>query len=227
MHPGSVRGRSRGVRIRGELSTRPVAPRGSAGVRAPGTVATFLTPSVDDLKEDLNTGLEYVSAAGTHKTFDPWGDQRLVPELAFTCNVGASLGRPRVRASLDYWNCDFESGSRPSRREGGSSRRGSSARHPEVGSGVPSPPGQARPTLHLSVSPRRDPSGRRSVVDDLPVPHPVHRFRYGRVAMAVQRPSPPAGVRAVRFRAAVPHRLQAAASGIPRLKRTSRLSVPA
>ena len=74
-------------------------------------------------------------------------------------------------------------------------RRGSSARCPEVGSGAPSPPDQGRPTLHLSVNPRRDPSGRRPVVDDVsPLPHPVHRFRYGRVAVAVRRPSPPATV---------------------------------
>lgn len=69
---------------------------------------TFRTPSVDDLNEDLNTGLEYVSAAGIYKAIDTYGDQSLVPERAFTYNVGLSLELPRVRASLDYWDYDFQ-----------------------------------------------------------------------------------------------------------------------
>lgn len=145
MHRGSVRGRSRGARTRGELRALGRPRRGGRpGSAPPGTVATFLTQSVDDLNEDLNTGLEYVSAAGIHKTIDTWEDQRFVPEPVLTYDVGASLELPHVRASLHYWNYDFESGSRPSRREGGASRRGSSARHPEVGSGAPSPPDQAQ-----------------------------------------------------------------------------------
>ena len=69
---------------------------------------TFRTPSVDDLNEDLNTGLEYVSAAGIYKAIDTYGDPGLVPERAFTYNVGVSLELPRVRASVDYWDYDFK-----------------------------------------------------------------------------------------------------------------------
>ena len=68
---------------------------------------TFRTPSVDDLNEDVNTGLEYVSEAGIYKAIDSYGDGDLVPERAFTYNVGINLELPRVRASLDYWAYDF------------------------------------------------------------------------------------------------------------------------
>ena len=69
---------------------------------------TFRTPSVDDLNEGLNTGLEYVSAAGIYKGIDTYGDEDLVPERAFTYNVGATLQLPRFRASIDYWDYDFK-----------------------------------------------------------------------------------------------------------------------
>ena len=88
------------VAVRIQL-TEPLALRASVQT-------TFRTPSVDDLNEDLNTGLEYVSAAGIYKAIDTYGDPGLVPERAFTYNVGVSLELPRVRASLDYWNYDFQ-----------------------------------------------------------------------------------------------------------------------
>ena len=69
---------------------------------------TFRTPSVDDLNTDLNTGLEYVSAAGIYKAIDTFGDSTLVPERALTYNAGVSLELPRLRASLDYWSYDFK-----------------------------------------------------------------------------------------------------------------------
>ena len=68
---------------------------------------TFRTPSVDDLNEDLHTSLEYVSEAGIYKAIDTYGDRNLVPERAFTYNLGLNLQLPRVRASLDYWNYDL------------------------------------------------------------------------------------------------------------------------
>ena len=68
---------------------------------------TMRTPSVDDLNEDINTGLDYVAESGLYKAIDSYGDRDLVPERAFTYNVGVSLLLPRVRATLDYWDYDF------------------------------------------------------------------------------------------------------------------------
>lgn len=64
------------VAVRIQL-TEPLALRASVQT-------TFRTPSVNDLNEDLNTGLEYVSAAGIYKAIDTYGDPGLVPERAFT-----------------------------------------------------------------------------------------------------------------------------------------------
>lgn len=88
------------IALRAELAG-PLALRASVQT-------TFRTPSVDDLNTDLNTGLEYVSAAGIYKAIDTFGDSTLVPERALTFNVGASLELPRLRASLDYWSYDFK-----------------------------------------------------------------------------------------------------------------------
>ena len=69
---------------------------------------TFRTPSADDLNEDQNTSLEYVSEAGIYKAVDTHGNRDLVPEEALTYNVGLTYEGSRARASLDYWNYDFK-----------------------------------------------------------------------------------------------------------------------
>ena len=97
---GSVRSFDPKVAFRARL-TEPLALRASVQT-------TFRTPSVDDLNTDLNTALEYVTAAGIYKAIDTFGDSTLVPERAFTYNVGVSLELPRLRASLDYWSYDFK-----------------------------------------------------------------------------------------------------------------------
>ena len=96
---GSVRSFDPKVAFRLKLA-EPLALRASVQT-------TFRTPSVDDLNEDLHTSLEYVSEAGIYKAIDTYGDGTLVPERAFTYNVGVNLLLPRVRASLDYWDYDF------------------------------------------------------------------------------------------------------------------------
>ena len=97
---GSVRSFDPKVALRVELA-EPIALRGSVQT-------SFRTPSVDDLNEGLNTALEYLSAAGVYKGIDTYGDKDLVPERAFTYNVGATFQLPRFRASVDYWDYDFE-----------------------------------------------------------------------------------------------------------------------
>ena len=97
---GSVRSFDPKVAVRVELAG-PVALRASVQT-------TFRTPSVDDLSEDQITGLEYVSAAGIYKAIDTYGDENLVPERAFTYNVGVTFQLPRFRASVDYWDYDFD-----------------------------------------------------------------------------------------------------------------------
>ena len=98
---GSVRSFDPKVAVRVELA-EPVALRGSVQT-------TFRTPSVDDLNEDVNTGLEYVSAAGIYKGIDTYGDKDLVPERAFTYNLGVAFQLPRASAlSVDYWDYDFK-----------------------------------------------------------------------------------------------------------------------
>ena len=96
---GSVASFDPKVAVRIELA-EPLALRASLQT-------TFRTPSVDDLNEDVNTGLEYVSEAGIYKAIDSYGDGGLIPERAFTYNVGINLQLPRMRASLDYWDYDF------------------------------------------------------------------------------------------------------------------------
>ncbi|MDE2761550.1 MAG: TonB-dependent receptor [Gemmatimonadota bacterium] len=111
-----------GDRIHGQVaanyefhgSVKSFDPKVALRVELDDTVAlrasvqtTFRTPSVDDLNEDLNTGLEYVSAAGIYKAIDTYGDKDLKPERALTYNVGIIYQLPRFRASLDFWNYDF------------------------------------------------------------------------------------------------------------------------
>ena len=97
---GSVSSFDPKVAVRVKL-TEPLALRASVQT-------TMRTPSVDDLNEDLNTGLEYVSEAGVYKAVDSYGEKNLVPERAFTYNVGLSLVLPRLRATVDYWDYDFQ-----------------------------------------------------------------------------------------------------------------------
>ena len=97
---GSVSSFDPKVAVRVNL-TEPLALRASVQT-------TMRTPSVDDLNEDLNTGLEYVSEAGVYKAVDSYGERNLVPERAFTYNIGLSLVLPRVRATVDYWDYDFK-----------------------------------------------------------------------------------------------------------------------
>ena len=68
---------------------------------------TFRTPSVDDLNPQQNTGSAYVYQVGTYKATDTYGNPDLMPERAFTYNLGLSLELPRMRASADYWSYDF------------------------------------------------------------------------------------------------------------------------
>ena len=75
-----------------------------------GTVqTTFRTPSVDDLNTSVYTFLNYVPATGTYKAVDSSGSQDLVPEEAFTWNLGLVFGNPDtgIEGSLDYWHFDF------------------------------------------------------------------------------------------------------------------------
>ena len=68
---------------------------------------TFRTPSVDDLNPQQNTGSAYVYQVGTYKATDTYGNPDLMPERAFTYNLGLSLELSRMRASADYWSYDF------------------------------------------------------------------------------------------------------------------------
>ena len=76
-----------------------------------GTVQTsFRTPSLDDVNEDLITLLDWVGASGTWKAIDDRGNAQLVPEEAFTYNIGltAKDDDSGLEATLDYWSFDFD-----------------------------------------------------------------------------------------------------------------------
>ena len=75
-----------------------------------GTVQTsFRTPSVDDLNEDPVITTDYVSASGTWKAIENRGVSDLVPEEAFTYNLGLIIKRgTRFDFTLDYWSFDFD-----------------------------------------------------------------------------------------------------------------------
>ena len=76
-----------------------------------GTVQTsFRTPSLDDVNEDLITLLDWVGASGTWKAIDDRGNSQLVPEEAFTYNIGltAKDDASGLEATLDYWSFDFD-----------------------------------------------------------------------------------------------------------------------
>lgn len=76
-----------------------------------GTVQTsFRTPSLDDVNEDLITLLDWVGASGTWKAIDDRGNTELVPEEAFTYNIGltAQDEDSGLEATLDFWSFDFD-----------------------------------------------------------------------------------------------------------------------
>ena len=76
-----------------------------------GTVQTsFRTPSLDDVNEDLITLLDWVGASGTWKAIDDRGNTELVPEEAFTYNIGltAQDEASGLEATLDFWSFDFD-----------------------------------------------------------------------------------------------------------------------
>ena len=76
-----------------------------------GTVqTTFRTPSLDDVNEDPVTFLDWVAASGLWKAIDDSGNADLVPEEAFTYNLGltAESESAGIEATLDYWSFDFD-----------------------------------------------------------------------------------------------------------------------
>ena len=70
---------------------------------------TFRTPSLDDLNPSPLTTLEWIPETGAYQAVDRFGRQTLLPEQAFTYNVGAVLFLEEgVEATVDYWSYDFE-----------------------------------------------------------------------------------------------------------------------
>ena len=70
---------------------------------------TFRAPSVDDLNEEVRTSLEYLNTVGVYKAVDAFGNRALLPEQAFTYNLGFVLfASPGIDVTLDYWTYDFD-----------------------------------------------------------------------------------------------------------------------
>ena len=70
---------------------------------------TFRAPSVDDLNEEVRTTLEYLNTVGVYKAVDAFGSRSLLPEQAFTYNLGLVLfASPGIDVTLDYWSYDFD-----------------------------------------------------------------------------------------------------------------------
>ena len=70
---------------------------------------TFRTPSLDDLNPSPLTTLEWIEETGAYQAVDRFGRPDLLPEQAFTYNVGAVLFlEGGVEATVDYWSYDFE-----------------------------------------------------------------------------------------------------------------------
>ena len=70
---------------------------------------TFRTPSLDDLNPSPLTTLEWIPETGAYQAVDRFGRPALLPEQAFTYNVGAVLFlEGGVEATVDYWSYDFE-----------------------------------------------------------------------------------------------------------------------
>ena len=70
---------------------------------------TFRTPSLDDLNPSPLTTLEWISETGAYQAVDRYGRADLLPERAFTYNLGAILFlESGVEATVDFWSYDFE-----------------------------------------------------------------------------------------------------------------------
>ena len=70
---------------------------------------TFRTPSLDDLNPSPLTTLEWIPETGAYQAVDRFGRPDLLPEQAFTYNVGTVLFlEGGVEATVDYWHYDFE-----------------------------------------------------------------------------------------------------------------------
>ncbi len=70
---------------------------------------TFRTPSLDDLNPSPLTTLEWISETGAYQAVDRFGGADLLPERAFTFNLGAVLFLiGGVEATVDFWRYDFE-----------------------------------------------------------------------------------------------------------------------
>ena len=70
---------------------------------------TFRTPSLDDLNPSPLTTLEWIPETQTYQAVDRFGRPDLLPEQAFTYNVGAVLFlEGGMEATVDYWSYDFE-----------------------------------------------------------------------------------------------------------------------
>ncbi len=70
---------------------------------------TFRTPSLDDLNPSPLTTLEWIPETGAYQAVDRFGRPDLLPEQAFTYNVGAVLFLEEgIEATVDYWSYDFE-----------------------------------------------------------------------------------------------------------------------
>ena len=76
--------------------------RGSVGT-------TFRGPLPSNVSPSTVTALQAIDAAsGGFLSVDITGDPALKPESAFTWNIGAVIEYGGFRASIDYWNYDFE-----------------------------------------------------------------------------------------------------------------------
>ncbi len=70
---------------------------------------TFRTPSLDDLNTSPFTTLEWIPETGAYQAVDRFGRADLLPERAFTYNVGAVLFLGgNLEATVDFWSYDFE-----------------------------------------------------------------------------------------------------------------------
>ncbi|MGH6998749.1 MAG: TonB-dependent receptor [Phenylobacterium sp.] len=78
-----------------------LAFRASAG-------STFRAPPQTQIANTSVTNLSYTTAAGGYRAYDLWGNPDLEPEKAVTLNFGALVDFGDFRASVDYWNFDFE-----------------------------------------------------------------------------------------------------------------------
>ena len=78
-----------------------LAFRASAGT-------TFRAPPITQITPSSTTNLAYTTAAGGYRAYDTFGNPNLEPEEAQTLNLGVLFDFGDFRASLDYWNFDFE-----------------------------------------------------------------------------------------------------------------------